>query len=399
MEEIVETMRKAFYVQVQHNPGGGMTQNSFSISYEGKVPETAMIVTNRLASMLIEENLKVRESQAEGTSEFLVRELAAMEGQLKRKEQEIRDFRERNMGQLPGQLDANLRILAGVQHEYGTTDERIRAIEDRRIILQNQIQELKRRHVARQEEEGFPKEAILELDKLKRDLGLARWKYTETHPDVVDLKKKVVALEPKVKELIDQYEAAKEDRGKKRDKRIAEINSVTKLDPDIEGLLGQYTQQNEAAGLEIRRLREEQKSLKEQIYLYQRRIEDTPKREQELTLLTRDYDLLKSNYESLLNKKIQSEMAKNLERTHQSEQFKILDPARLPEKPVKPDRNKILLIGAMMGLMAGLGLTWFRESLDRSFHSVSDVELYLAIPVIATIPNLAEEKKRTAHSA
>ena len=87
-------------------------------------------------------------------------------------------------------------------------------------------------------------------------------------------------------------------------------------------------------------------------------------------------------------------MSENLERKQQGEQFKILDPARLPEKPIKPDRNKILLIGAVIGLALGLGLAWFRESLDQSFHTVLDVESYLEIPVLATIPNLEEEKKK-----
>jgi len=151
--------------------------------------------------------------------------------------------------------------------------------------------------------------------------------------------------------------------------------------------------------LGARKFREGIKSLEQQIAFYERRIEDTPRREQELILLTRDYDLLEKNYQSLLGKKIQAHMAENLERKLQGEQFKILDPARLPEKPFKPDRNKIFPIGAMMGLMAGLGLTWFRETLDRSFRSVSDVEVYLAIPVIATIPNLQEERKRSAHNA
>jgi capsular polysaccharide biosynthesis protein len=90
---------------------------------------------------------------------------------------------------------------------------------------------------------------------------------------------------------------------------------------------------------------------------------------------------------------MQAEMAENLERKQQGEQFKILDPARLPEKPIKPDRNKILLVGAVLGLAVGLGLTWFRESMDQSFHTVSEVENYLELPVIATIPNLNEERK------
>ena len=165
------------------------------------------------------------------------------------------------------------------------------------------------------------------------------------------------------------------------------------LDPNTERLLNQYTEQYNSALLEAKRAKEEVKNLKEQMVLYQRRIEDTPKREQELTLLTRDYDLMKTNYQSLLDKKIQAQMAENLERRQQGEQFKILDPARLPVNPIKPDRNKILLIGCVIGLAAGLGLAWFRESLDQSFHTVLDVESYLELPVLATIPNLEEEKK------
>jgi capsular polysaccharide biosynthesis protein len=89
-------------------------------------------------------------------------------------------------------------------------------------------------------------------------------------------------------------------------------------------------------------------------------------------------------------------MAENLERKQQGEQFKILDPARIPEKPIKPDRNRILLMGAMIGLVAGLGLAWFRESMDKTFRAVLDVESYLEIPVLATIPNLKEEEKKAA---
>jgi uncharacterized protein involved in exopolysaccharide biosynthesis len=107
----------------------------------------------------------------------------------------------------------------------------------------------------------------------------------------------------------------------------------------------------------------------------------------------RDYDLMKSNYQSLLDKKIASQMAENLERKQQGEQFKVLDPARIPERPIKPDMNKILMIGFALGLGLGVGLTWLRESLDQSFKTVSELETELGLRVLATIPNLKEEKK------
>lgn len=400
MEGIVEGMRKAVEVKVQENPRERI-QNSFTISYEGKEPRTVMMVTNKLASLFIEENLKVREMQAEGTSEFLIKELSRMEDELKRKEHDIRNFRERNMGQLPQQLDANLRILEGLQQQLQRTNENIRTAEDRSILIQNQIDYLKKRdslliakgsgkNPVKSSEDTVSEQLtgdplISQLNTLKRDLSDAQSKYTENHPDVIDLKKKIANLERKVEA--------------RRKEGLTEDNSTTLfLDPATQRLLTQYAEQFNEIQLEVRRLKSEVKTLKDQIALYQKRIEDTPKREQELALFTRDYDLLKSNYQSLLDKKIQAQMAQNLELKQQGEQFKILDPARLPEKPIKPDRNKILLIGAFIGISAGLGLAWFRESLDQSFHTVQDVEVYLGIPVIATIPSLKEEK-RTKYAA
>jgi polysaccharide chain length determinant protein (PEP-CTERM system associated) len=411
VEEVVEIMRKG--IEVQIGPLGSARsrsrneeiQSTFSISFESEEPITVMMVTNKLASLFIEENLKVRESRAEGTSDFLVRELFSMEEQLKKKEVDIRNFKERNMGKLPQQLDANLRILERLQQQLKEANENVRAAEDRSVLVQNQIEQLKAReqfsmssgplgdlsssteNVNRYRIPEDP--SITQLNLFKKDLANARSKYKEVHPDVIELKKKIANLESQVEATL---------KGQQEGITTKNLPPPMK-DPITEKLLTQYTEQYNSALLEAKRSREEVKSLKEQIALYEARIENTPRREQELVLLTRDYDLLKSNYQSLLDKKIQAQMAENLERKQQGERFKILDPARVPVKPFKPDRNKILLIGAMMGLMTGLGLTWFRESWDRSFHSVSDVEVYLAIPVIATIPNLQEEQKRSAHSA
>ncbi len=410
MEGLVEMMRHAVEIKVQTSPQNERVQNSFSISFEGKDPKTVMQVTNKLASLFIEENLKVRESQAEGTAEFLSKELAGMEERLKRQEQGVRNFKERSMGQLPQQLDANLRILERLQQQLQTTNETMRAAEDRTIMLQNQIDQLKtggqfsrspklRGDMSSETEDtsrqGIPEDPlIVHLNNLKRELASAQSKYKETHPDVIDLKKKIANLELKAKKLFERQEAERTGTGKTGQGGSSDDSLyLFTSDPNTARLIAQYTEQYNNAMLEARRTREETKNLKEQIAIYQKRIEETPKREQEIALLTRDYDLLKTSYQSLLDKKIQAQMAENLERKQQGEQFKILDPAHVPARPIKPDRNKILLMGGFMGLVAGFGLAWFRESMDQSFHAVSQVEDYLGIPVIATIPNLMERKK------
>jgi len=404
MEEIIESMRKKIEVRVQR-------QNAFTITFEGGEPKTVMMVTNKLASLFIEENLKFRESRAEGTSDFIGKELQMMEENLKKKENEVRYYKERNMGQLPQQLEANLRILDRLQQQLKTTSENLRASEDRFVVIQNHSEQLRERQQSQRElystlqspqrgitssMDRIPEDPLMtQLNNLKTDLANARSKYTENHPDVIDLKRKIANIEPKVMEMLKK----KVEISRQQEETIVESNLATPapiLDSATDRLMNQYREQFNETRLEAKRLREEMKILKEQIALYQRRVEDTPRREQEMQQITRDYDLLKTNYQSLLDKKIQAQMAQNLERKEQGETFKILDPARFPEKPFKPDRNKILLMGAMIGLAMGLGLAWFRESMDQSFHTVSDVESYLEIPVIATIPNLKEEEKKAA---
>jgi uncharacterized protein involved in exopolysaccharide biosynthesis len=369
-----------------------------------------MLVTNKLASLFIEENLKAREIQAEGTSEFISKELVAMEAQLKKQDQTIRSYRERNMGNLPSQLDANLRILERLHEQLRTTNEAIKTSEDRAFLIQEQIEKLKRyltvpvKTPGARKEQGQDEESIQEhplstqLDNLRRELEIAQSKYTETHPDIIDMKKKIGVLEIKLNIALKELEAKKIARQKElkarqdRAKVTAEDLSETIIDPTVQGTLEKYTNQLNEVQIEAKRIRGEAKNIKEQIAIYQKRIEDTPKKEEELALLTRDYDLLMKNYQSLSDKRIQSRMAENLERRQQGEQFKILDPAQLPEIPIKPDFAKTMAMGAVFGLFAGIGLVWFRETWNQKFHNEADVESYLRIPVIAVIPNLKEDK-------
>jgi len=411
MEEIVEMMKTKIEVRVQR-------QNAFSVAFEGTDPETVMKVTNQLASMFIEENLKFRESRVGGTADFIIKELQAAESNLKKREDTVRRFREKNMGQLPQQLEANLRILERLQQQFKTTSDNLSSAEDRIVLLQNQIEQVMDRQSGRgfssttlsgrrgltqgegiRLEPGQEQSLGAQLNALRRDLANAVSKYTESHPDVVDLKRKIAALEPRVKKQEEEREKRLRELRERQEEATAESTPQVPsplIDPGSERLVTQYKTQFKEAQLEAKRLKEEVGSIKEQIAFYQKRIEETPKREQEMVQINRDYDLLKLYYQSLVDKKYQSQLAENLERKQQGEQFRILDPARVPEEPFKPNRNSLLAMGAFFGLAIGLGLAWFRESMDRSFYEVSDLEAYLDLPVLATILNLNEEEKKAA---
>ena len=101
-EKKVESLEKRISIKVTQG-GSRNAADSFSISFRGTDPEKVMRVTNSLASSFIDENLKIRESQAIGTNLFLEDELEAMRKRLMETEQQLKDYRETNMGGLPEQ--------------------------------------------------------------------------------------------------------------------------------------------------------------------------------------------------------------------------------------------------------------------------------------------------------
>lgn len=138
----------------------------------------------------------------------------------------------------------------------------------------------------------------------------------------------------------------------------------------------------------------EQQRLQEQMSGYQARIEAMPRRESELVELTRDYETLRSMYESLLEKREDARIAESLERRQIGEQFKVLDPANLPVGPIRPDRLRIDATGALAGLALGVGLVGLVEYRDRSLKTEADVVGALSVPVLTVIPALPSARER-----
>jgi uncharacterized protein involved in exopolysaccharide biosynthesis len=146
-----------------------------------------------------------------------------------------------------------------------------------------------------------------------------------------------------------------------------------------------------ATELEIERLKEEEAKVKAQINRYRERIEMTPVRELAMTQLTRDYLNMKDLYQTLLKKSEEAQQAENLERRQKGEQFKVIDPARVPETPFRPDIPKTLLFGLLLGTGFGLGVAFFREQMDRSFRDAEDLETTMGFKVLANIPTIQKE--------
>jgi uncharacterized protein involved in exopolysaccharide biosynthesis len=152
--------------------------------------------------------------------------------------------------------------------------------------------------------------------------------------------------------------------------------------------------------LEIANRKQEIRRLEAQIDAYQAHLDLTPVREQQLAAITRDHEQSRTNYESLLNKKMQSEMATNLEKRQEGEQFRIIDPPNFPQKPYSPNRLKFSLLGLIAGIVLSLGLTTLIEMTDERVNSEEDLLSVTPLPMLTAIPLLqtpAEQERRAWH--
>ena len=370
-EDKIQSLRNRINVRIINQRRGG---DAFSISFRGQDPNQVVKIANTLASYFIDENLKVRESQALGTSDFLNNELDIIRKKLESVELAMQDYRRTYMGELPEQLETNLNMLKRNQEQLNIKEENLRNFE-------TQLADLKREIANSQENQiGFDIGISLdgsgsESSELEAQLDRLLLKYTDKHPDVVRLKKMIEAQKAKQKE--------KEENG-----------AIKESDPaGITDLRGDYIKQSiDQLNSETAKTKAQIKELESKIALYQERIDNTPKREQEMLSLNRDYDNIKSAYQSMLNRKLEAEISVNMERKQKGEQFRIIDTAKLPEKPISPNVKMIFLSSLILGLALGLGIPAILEYFDHSYQTEGEIESELNIKVLATVPFLRSSR-------
>jgi polysaccharide chain length determinant protein (PEP-CTERM system associated) len=418
-EEVVELMKKNIQIEIRGREG------YFTVSYIGKDPRVVTMVTNKLTSLFIEENLKFREQQAQGTTEFLAIELNATRGKLEEQEKVVTQFKKQFMSELPENREANLKVLDQLQLQYQRGNDNLRAAQDRKLIIQKQLNELKLQTPLTTSPETLKGEEVsitnpllqpplkpkmknsyeLQLDQLRNHLSGLQTKYKEKHPDILMVKKQIADLE-------NQIEKIKASEAEEEKLRVEKVEEKAILSPSLmvstpetlkkekgEGkgdlefnpFYKEMESQLIATELEIKRLKDEEPNLKVKIAEFQMRVENAPARGLAITSLTRDYQNISDTYHSLVRKNMEAQTGENLERRQKGEQFKVIDPARIPEKPFKPNIPRILLFGFLLGMGSGFGIAFLREQMDRSFKDADDLETTLGFKVLANIPKI--EKK------
>ncbi|MEA1899995.1 MAG: GNVR domain-containing protein [Thermodesulfobacteriota bacterium] len=373
MEDKIATLRNSISVDVTKTR---RDTDSFSIRVKGKSPENTAKIANTLASFFIDENLRLRETQAVGTSDFLENELKIMTERLEEREEVLKLYNQKYMGGLPEQLQTNLRILDRLQELLSEQRSSLSVAKNRLIEFENRIPP---------EIQSFPStigtnqtEYLSNIDQMKERLASLKAKYTDRHPDVIRLNK-----------IINEFDSKIKNKSEGTEDLETSGNGISYNDT--------YTRQREGIKREIKTLEEDIVKISDNLRYYEKLVEDTPKREQELLSLRRDYQNIQGAYNSLLNRKLEAEISVNMEKKQKGEQFRIIDTARVPEKPISPDMKKLLLFAIAAGIAIGGGIIYLLEFLDSSFRDAKDVETFLGLSVIATVPVLNNPKIDRKH--
>jgi polysaccharide chain length determinant protein (PEP-CTERM system associated) len=389
MEDVVDRMRRQIGVNLE-----GQSQESFRIAYTSSNPRIAQQVTARLASWYIEESLKDRENLAENINQFLAAELDGSKRRLVEHEEKLEEYRRRYSGQLPSQLDSNLQSMQTVQMQLQGVSETINRAQERRLLVERQIADIEALPTltsggesGNPNAEAAPLSAAQQLEAAQAALARGKLRYTPDHPDIRALERTIKDLQVRAEEELRSTPAVAGQAKPMSSAELVRQRRIKDLKTEIESIDRQI-----AAG------RAEHSRLQASIAGYQAKIDVVPERESELVNLMRDYTTLQNTYASLLAKRVDSNLAANLERRQIGEQFKVLDPASLPERPVNAsDRIRIMLGGLGAGLFLGVLCVGFLEYRDSSYKTEADVRATLSLPVLALVPMMFSERDQRAN--
>jgi polysaccharide chain length determinant protein (PEP-CTERM system associated) len=345
--------------------------STFRITFQGGNPKVVAAVANRAADLFIEENLAARQRQASGTSAFLDGELKRVRQKLETDEDALARFKQIHVGELPEQRETNLRTLDALQARRRTNNEALARAQDRRVNIEGQL-------------DGMPSAAgdvnliARQLEQEQTKLQELLSKFTEKHPDVVQQRRDIESLQA---QLSAQPQEAPDPNG------VAVVSPFqARLRTDLATI-----------ETEIRTLEVENQQIKDDSEKYRARVENAPRNEAVLSRLTRDIENMRANYRSLLNKRLDAELAEKLEHELQGEQFNVVDRALPPSSHFKPNLMQIVGVGSAIGTLISLMLVLIWDLLKPRFRTEQELAAAFGIPVLATVPLLSTELTRTRH--
>ncbi len=350
----------------------------FFIAFRSNDPHTAQSVCSEITSLFLSQNLQDRARSAEGTTDFLKSQLDEAKRNLDAQDDKLAEFQRTYLGNLPGDENTSMNMLMSLNTQLDATTQAIARMEQDKSygesLLAQQVREYKN-----PQQHDKPQAQQSELQRLQAEEADLSARYTSDYPDVV-------AVHRKIKELQDEIAKAPAPAP-------TPTPAPTAVNDSEPMSIQQLRAQLRNLDLQISQKKHDQGRLQQQIGMYQSHLQSSPGIQEQYKALTRDYQTAQQFYDDLRRKLTQSQVATDLERRQQGEQFKVMDAPNLPEAPTFPNRMVFLAGGGFAGAFIGLLITALLEYRNTEVRSERDLWAFTKLPTLAVISITGDDPK------
>lgn len=430
LELVVERMRKDIDHQMINadvvDPRSGRPVEAtiaFSIAYHSERADVAQRVANEIVSIFLEENLRNRSEMADQAEAFLAEELVRLQEKARTLESKLAAFKEINLRQLPEQTALNISMLDRKEKEHDEISRQIQSLEERKVYLAAQLSQIEpySRIIGDGADAVMTTEGRVRLLQ-NRYLSLSGV-YSQDHPDVVRTRRELDELLQGGTVQLDRTFVEKQlavlqtELDKKSVAYLPDHPDLQKLSRQI----GEYRVQLsslpasrvtnkpdnadnpayiqlaaslESAEIELFHLRQSRKDVGAKLADLEKSLVQSPVIEKEYRDLLRDYENTSLKYQEVKAKQLEAQMAKTLEKDRKGERFTLIEPPLVPERPVKPNRFLILVVGVFVALVGGAGVIWGLEQLDQTVRSGHAVARLTGMSPLAVVPHIVNAAER-----
>jgi polysaccharide chain length determinant protein (PEP-CTERM system associated) len=390
LEDVINQMRTKD-IQIQPTSGAanvtGKNLPAMQVSFSYRDRYLAQKVCADLVSRFMNEHTVDRMGNERATNDFLNDEFQRAKRDLGALDQKLTDFRKRNAGRLPEQLETNVAQMNAIEQRLSTLNSSASRNNEQRMLLESDLRSAKNRLASIkdvQPQTQARNEHLLDLDrqiqKLETNIADLKDRYTEDFPDLQTARAQLAVLKRQ------REEVAKQEKSTPKNETAAENPTLARERQDAKASIDMLQTQLKANAMEGRQIDKELQAANASAKTYQGRLADSPVGDQEYAELTRDRELAKQKYQELEGKRQKSAISMDMESHQQGETLEVLDPASLPTTPTAPKRSLIIPLGVLGGLLFGIVLIGIREIKDTSLKNLKDARLYTNLAILGSIP-------------
>ncbi|MEQ1794880.1 MAG: Wzz/FepE/Etk N-terminal domain-containing protein [Nitrospira sp.] len=393
---------------------------AFTLSYDGESPELAQKVANELTSLFLGENLKTRERHAQETTAFLKREAESLSHHIQDLEGKLAGVKQRAAGALPELVQLNMQLMSSTQREVIDSDREIRSLKERKTYLEGELATLKPHTPLINASGDRMLDTSERLKALRAQYASASAYLEPEHPDLIKMKQELSSLEKEPgatdgrEELSKRLTAEQASLAALRERMEASHpdvvktqNVVASLERELQAAIARppkpltvkpenpayinIQSQLASTTASLDSLEKARVDLKRRMAEYAKRVETTPTIEPEYLDLQRDRENSVRKYQEITSRLMEAQVSGELEVQRKGERFSLINPPELPEKPDRPNRMAILLLGAFLAVAGGVGTGVVADNVDRTIYTSDQLGRAMGMVPLGVIPYLPSE--------